>query len=134
MVYKLKMVMKFFKSSKWKETHKLSSTSHQTKTQWDQNPLSQMRTLWTSSMASKTKRIKVKILETLFQDIVEWTEEFKPTTFSVWHMLRLEEELKIVSKRFQAIRVTLWEQLNNLCQNIRDLNKMLIIIEEIIYF
>lgn len=133
-VYKLKMEMKFFRNNKWREIPKLSSTSLPTKTQSDLSHPSQTKMQWTSSMASKTNRTKVKILEIPFQDIVELTEESKLIISSVWLMLKQEEELKIVSKRSQLIRVTHWEQPNNLCQNIRDLNKMLIIIEEIIYF
>jgi hypothetical protein len=60
---------------------------------------------------------------------VESTEEYKPIMFSVWPMLKLEEEPKKVKIESQLKRVKLLDRPHNLYLNIRDLSKMIYGIE-----
>jgi len=68
-------------------------------------------------------------MEIPFQAIVESTEEYKQIMYSVWHMLKPEEELKKVKTESLKKREKLLDKLHNLYQNIRDLSKMIYGIE-----
>jgi len=114
-----------------RKTSKLSSMCKRIKLSLKQSQLKVRKMHWKYSMALRNLKIKPQEMEIPSQAIVESTEEYKQIMFSVWHTLRLEEELRKVKIELLRKKEKHLDKLHNLYLNIRDQSKMIYGIETI---